>query len=192
VATSSRLLKITGLFCKRDQLKRRYSAKETYNFTEPTNCSHPIQDLNVFMFVKEHPTYPQKGRTYPQKSVAVCCGMLQYVAVCCSMLQFISTKEPHVSAKECCSMFWYVAVCCSMLQYVAVHIYKRAARIRKRVLQYVVVCCSVLHYVAVCCSSYLQKSCTYPQKSPTHPHKRLTRPYYFRLQDLNIFVKFKM
>jgi len=43
VATISRLLKIIGLFCKRALQKRRYSAKETYNFKEPTNRSHPIQ-----------------------------------------------------------------------------------------------------------------------------------------------------
>ena len=45
VATNSRLLKITGLFCKRDLKKRRYSAKETYNFEEPTNRSHRILGL---------------------------------------------------------------------------------------------------------------------------------------------------
>ena len=42
VATMSRLLKITGLFCKRALQKRLYSAKEAYNFKEPTNRSHPI------------------------------------------------------------------------------------------------------------------------------------------------------
>jgi len=42
VATISRLLKFIGLFCKRALWKRRYSAKETYNFKEPTNRSHPI------------------------------------------------------------------------------------------------------------------------------------------------------
>jgi len=42
VATISRLLKIIGLFCKRDLLKKRYSTKETYNFKEPTNRSHPL------------------------------------------------------------------------------------------------------------------------------------------------------
>jgi len=31
-----------GLFCKRALSKRLYSAKETYHFEEPTNCSHPI------------------------------------------------------------------------------------------------------------------------------------------------------
>ena len=42
VASTSRLLKIIGLFCKRALSKRRYSAKETCNFKEPTNRSHPI------------------------------------------------------------------------------------------------------------------------------------------------------
>jgi len=42
VATISRLLKIIGLFCKRVLKKRLYSAKETYNFKEPTNHSHLI------------------------------------------------------------------------------------------------------------------------------------------------------
>ena len=42
VATISRLLKIIGLFCKRALYKRLYFAEETYNFKEPTNCSHPI------------------------------------------------------------------------------------------------------------------------------------------------------
>ena len=37
VASSSRLLKIICLFCKRALWNRRYSAKETYNFQEPTN-----------------------------------------------------------------------------------------------------------------------------------------------------------
>jgi len=43
VATISRLLKIVDLFCKRALQKRRYPAKETYDFKEPTNHSHPIQ-----------------------------------------------------------------------------------------------------------------------------------------------------
>ena len=43
VAATSRLLEMIGLFCKRDPLKRRYSAKETYNFKEPTSRSHPIR-----------------------------------------------------------------------------------------------------------------------------------------------------
>jgi len=42
VATISRLLKSIGLFCKRALQKRPIFSKETYNFKEPTNRSHPI------------------------------------------------------------------------------------------------------------------------------------------------------
>jgi len=49
MATISRLLKITGLFCKRAPKKRLYSAKETSNFKEPTNRSHPLD-------LRAHPT----------------------------------------------------------------------------------------------------------------------------------------
>jgi len=45
VATISRLLKSIGLFCKRALWNRLYSAKETYNFKEPTNHSHPLHNL---------------------------------------------------------------------------------------------------------------------------------------------------
>jgi len=44
VASVKRIDKIIGLFCKRALYKRRYSAKETYNFIDPTDCSHPIAD----------------------------------------------------------------------------------------------------------------------------------------------------
>jgi len=43
MATISRLLKIIVLFCTRALYKRRYSAKETCNFKEPTNRYHPIR-----------------------------------------------------------------------------------------------------------------------------------------------------
>jgi len=43
VATICRLLKITGLFCKRALQKRPIFCKETYDFKEPANRSHPIQ-----------------------------------------------------------------------------------------------------------------------------------------------------
>jgi len=42
VATISRLLEIIDLFYKKVHLKRLYSAKESYDFKDPTNCSHPI------------------------------------------------------------------------------------------------------------------------------------------------------
>ena len=42
VATMSRLLKTGGPFCKQALLKKGYSAKETSNLKEPTNCRHPL------------------------------------------------------------------------------------------------------------------------------------------------------
>jgi len=42
IATISRLLKIIGLFCRIKSLLQGAFAKETYNFKEPTNRSHPI------------------------------------------------------------------------------------------------------------------------------------------------------
>ena len=40
--TTSRIDKIIHLFCNRDLLKRRYSAKETYILIDPTDRSHPV------------------------------------------------------------------------------------------------------------------------------------------------------
>ena len=48
VVLVSRIDKIIRLFCKRDPHKRRYCAKETCNFIDPTDCSHPIWGLPVW------------------------------------------------------------------------------------------------------------------------------------------------
>ena len=45
VASISRLLKIIGLFCRIQSLLQGSFAKETCNFNEPTNRSHPITEL---------------------------------------------------------------------------------------------------------------------------------------------------
>jgi len=45
LAFISRIDKNIGLFCKRALEKRQYSAKETYNFIDPTDRSHPIIHL---------------------------------------------------------------------------------------------------------------------------------------------------
>jgi len=44
VATSSRLLKIQVSFAK-EPYKRDNASKETYDFKEPTNRSHPLSSL---------------------------------------------------------------------------------------------------------------------------------------------------
>jgi len=45
VATVSRIDKIIGFFCRIASLLLVSFAKETYNFIDPTNCSHPISIL---------------------------------------------------------------------------------------------------------------------------------------------------
>jgi len=45
VASDSKIDKIISLFCKRALRQRLYSAKETYNFIDPTNRRHPVHDL---------------------------------------------------------------------------------------------------------------------------------------------------
>jgi len=54
-ATTIRLLKLIGLFCKRALQKRLYSAKEDYTFKEPTNHSHHIcRALQAYMYKYMH------------------------------------------------------------------------------------------------------------------------------------------
>jgi len=66
VATISRLLEIIGLFCKRALKKRLYSAKETYNFKEPTNRSHPTYDPDVSTHFLKPPQKPRLGQKNTQ------------------------------------------------------------------------------------------------------------------------------
>ena len=63
VATISRLLKIIGLLCKRALSKRWYSAKDTYNFKEPTHRSHPILKLWIL------PINPRKKLTVASREI---------------------------------------------------------------------------------------------------------------------------
>ena len=57
VATISRLLVIIGLFCKRALWKRRYSARETYDFEKPTNRSQLIDGSEWSKYRKVHDMY---------------------------------------------------------------------------------------------------------------------------------------
>ena len=46
MATISRLLKIIDLFCRISSVLEGSFAKETYDFMEPTNCSHPVHVIH--------------------------------------------------------------------------------------------------------------------------------------------------
>ena len=48
VATTSRLLNIIGLFCRISSLLLGSFAKETYNFKESTDRSHPICHFSLY------------------------------------------------------------------------------------------------------------------------------------------------
>jgi len=54
VASASRIDTIIGLFCKRALYKRLYSAKETCNFIDPTDRSHPIAQKKPLLFLSQH------------------------------------------------------------------------------------------------------------------------------------------
>jgi len=69
--TTSRRLKIIGLFCKRALWRRRYSAKETYNFKEPTNRSHPIVGMGIMS-------------TASMRALRIDCPIVQPIAFCLS------------------------------------------------------------------------------------------------------------
>jgi len=77
MATIRNPLKITGLFCKRALQKRRYSAKETYNFKEPTNRSHLILRGPDLQTLASHE--------------APHCNALQHTATHCNTLQLTAT-----------------------------------------------------------------------------------------------------
>jgi len=57
VATISRLLKITGLFCRILSLLQGSFEKKTYNLKEPTTRSHPIPN-GVGSFVRVSGLWP--------------------------------------------------------------------------------------------------------------------------------------
>jgi len=52
VTSVRRLLKIIGHFCKRAFWNRRYCAKETYNFKEPTIRSHPHTSVYTTVWLR--------------------------------------------------------------------------------------------------------------------------------------------
>jgi len=102
VATISRLLNITGLFCKRAISKRLYFAKETCTFKEPTNRSHPIHRsicvcvfACVCVFVRRYlgvsPLYNQVDRYSRYLALSLfCIYRYQILRGVCSICQILS------------------------------------------------------------------------------------------------------
>ena len=76
VATVIRIDKMIGLFCRILSLLYGSFGKETYNFIDPTNQSHPIAGYYSVL-----------------QYVVVCCSTLQCVAVRCSVLQYVAVCD---------------------------------------------------------------------------------------------------
>jgi len=60
VASVGRIDKITGLFCKRALQKRHFPAKETFNFIDPADRSHPMwasrtKTISICMYIYTWP-----------------------------------------------------------------------------------------------------------------------------------------
>jgi len=66
-----------GLFCKRTLQKRLYSAKETYNFNEPTNRSQPIAVwVECVMYIEPISEYRLFYRALLQKRLMILRSLL--------------------------------------------------------------------------------------------------------------------
>ena len=109
MATISRLLKFLDLVCKRARLKILFSAKETYNFKEPTNRSNPI-----YIFSHLHKIVCKHTVTHCNalQHTATNCNTLQYTATHCNTLQHTATH---------CHTLPHTATHCNTLQHTATH-----------------------------------------------------------------------
>ena len=110
VDTISRLLEIVGLFCKRAIKKRRYSANETYNVKEPTDCRQKegASERKRQGRQREKARLEKSGRkcrtAREQKIIlntlqhtAAYCNILQHSAAYCNSLQHTAT---HCNAMQ--------------------------------------------------------------------------------------------
>ena len=77
-----------GRFCKRALSKRRYSAKETYNFIDPTDHSHHVTRGSFDIHIHRH-----KTQTQAQAPGHV--GSLLFIGDVGSLL-FVATNPHHL------------------------------------------------------------------------------------------------
>jgi len=122
VATSSRLPQNIGLFCKRALQKRRYSAKETYIFDEPTNHSHLIVKcaFNAYAFVvgrEGEETLSILNRTVNTKQSHVFLRHMRTNQVCRRSLLLVwhvGCKKTHIfTCSRIHKTFWHPTHTCA-------------------------------------------------------------------------------
>jgi len=102
VATIRRLLKIIGVFCKRALQKRIHSAKETYNFKEPTNRSHPgVYECVIPVHFMDTPPAPHVSHLWVMCYRKESCHEWMRRATKKGVMSNMNTKEScHVSKKH--------------------------------------------------------------------------------------------
>jgi len=99
VASVNRLDKILGLFCKRALLKRRYSAKETYNLIDPTNRSHPILRIERISWDSSLSFHV---------CIYICNMYMQYICTIHLYVHYIYTSEFYVLIHICIYVLIYI------------------------------------------------------------------------------------
>ena len=115
VATISRHLKMIGLLCKRALWNRQHSAKETYNFKEPTNRSHPIPLKSGASMTYDSFVYAQRDSfinitlsymcnvTHQISQASVTHNSIMHIGVCATWLKHIcATWLIHTCVQTVC------------------------------------------------------------------------------------------
>jgi len=142
----SRRLEIMGLFCKKALCKRRYSAKETYHFKEPTLLivATPYMRLTLQLSVEKCNTHIEM---HTMHRTATHCTALQHAALLCNTMHR-TANTMHCTAKQYIAL-QHNAPHCNTLQHTV-----NTTTLIELVLQCVCVCvyCSMLQCVVVCCS----------------------------------------
>jgi len=149
VASLKLYLKIIGLFCKRELIKRQYSAKETYNFKEPTNRSHPIV---VFHISKSHTAHIHES---PHAKVIHTCAHNYTHPQSFSSARTHTLTQIHTHTHTHANAHTRIHKSTHSHAHTHTHIWRsvlQCVAVWGSVLQCVAVCCSVLQCVAVCCS----------------------------------------
>jgi len=98
VATISRLLKITGLFCRISSLLQGSFAKETYNFKEHTSRSHPIPPMYILLYISPCEMAAVISLFVCAYVLCVCvCGLAETKCVCvCNLdINYITHTYTH-------------------------------------------------------------------------------------------------
>ena len=104
MATISRLLKIAGLFCRTSSLLQGSVAKETYNFKEPTNRSHPISSGTLRSLDDERPFIVKSVcAALPFRHYIGTLRSLDYIGTLCS-LDYIGTLRSLDYIGTLCSL----------------------------------------------------------------------------------------